>query len=251
MTFDYLFIGGCPRSGTTALYRTVNGHSQIALGMERHHAAVVGRKRQITADLYSPEGFFRVADLDRRLLSEKYINNVLNRSVFQEKFASAYFRGDNIPRIYESFDTVRRAMPSARFIFCLRNIMEVASSFNNRFHGVKGQQWSNDYKIAVRMWNQYVQFLDRHVEDPCIQILQYEDFYHAYDLESRILTWLDLPREAAFSSKVQGMAEEAKKLAEDRQLNLSSGECRYLSYNADWDAYKRVVERLPSSAGAD
>jgi len=31
----YLFVAGCPRSGTTALVKILNSHDQIILGMER------------------------------------------------------------------------------------------------------------------------------------------------------------------------------------------------------------------------
>lgn len=142
----YVFIVGCPRSGTTLLQRIVNSHPEIAVAPESHwiprlyakpwaatERGMISRKL-VTRLLAHPK--FRRLNLgsdDVAELAEK-----AERSTYSE-LVSAIFDlygtaqgkplvGDKTPDYVRAIDILHRLWPSARFVHVIRDGRDVALS---------------------------------------------------------------------------------------------------------------------------
>ncbi|MEO1749491.1 MAG: sulfotransferase [Pseudomonadota bacterium] len=149
--FKYLFVGGCARSGTTALTHLANAHDDVAIGIERYNSAW-GNKR-LTPDLFEEKRFFEVRDTDtrapdavRKRLEEFKENHGA------DKYAMARVRGDKNPMITRHYDMLRENFQSYKIAFIVRNPFSVALSFQKRFEN-KNDTFRSDGYQAIHDWN--------------------------------------------------------------------------------------------------
>ena len=148
-----LFLTGVARSGTTAMAQLLNRHPDICLGIERYKAKFLRRSEFEGAD-FTPERFFDFRASDTNILPG---NAAKWRGIYDrmaEKFPGARVVGDKIPHLYEKFDACSQVFPEAKWIYMLRDINGVASSWNARAGNPK-DKWSSkrDFRAAVETWN--------------------------------------------------------------------------------------------------
>lgn len=171
MEKNYIFISGCPRTGTTALVKLLNTHPDVIIGMERYKAyafdpALVSN---LKPSLFTAESFFDMRPDQTNVLSGHLEWEREYKSMYDElkvKWELAVERGnadsivwgDKFPqycRLYKQMDD--SFDDHIKWIFTTRNIMEVALSFNYRAESVNSNgAWSRnwDYKMAVTLWNE-------------------------------------------------------------------------------------------------
>lgn len=176
----YLFVCGTPRSGTTAMARTLSYHPDIVLGIERF------KLRYSQGELDDDE--FRSLFTKRRFLAFSCEDtNVSVDMAFARKFDlytqeydDAVYVGDKSPRLYERFQFLRRTFLACRVVFMLRDPFHVARSWQVRAMN-PDDQWgrTNDYRAAVAEWNtsitRVVQSLDMFGDD--LILVSYDDFF--------------------------------------------------------------------------
>ena len=66
----YLFVAGCPRSGTTALVKLLNSHYQIILGMERFKYV----KKKITPNHFTKTNFLALDKQETNIFGKHWDN---------------------------------------------------------------------------------------------------------------------------------------------------------------------------------
>jgi Sulfotransferase family len=143
----YLFIAGCPRSGTSALVFLLNEHPQIALGFERFK-----RTRALLDPFhFTPAQFFSP------VLAETDIQGELLYRRLRERWNSGSVKvlGDKVPLYWRVLPELFARFPSARMILMVRELQDVAASFDRRARD-PGDWWpaENDRTLAVTMWNE-------------------------------------------------------------------------------------------------
>lgn len=146
----YVFVCGTPRSGTTLLAKVFGSNGQVVLGIERF--------KRLLGCGYVPELFvkdrffdFQVSDTNARYEAYRDYYESARR-----KFEDARYIGDKIPNLYKRISQVNDAFSGeATFVFCYRNLFEVAASWNARAQNPKDRNWpeANDYREAVKHWN--------------------------------------------------------------------------------------------------
>jgi len=152
---NVLFLAGQGRSGTTALMEVLSSHPDIALGAERFKGlwapASIGA---LTPDLFDRERFFDFSD-GLTNLTPDHPDPQWRRHYerMAEKWDTATYVGDKmtqvqIRRLWETF-------PAARFVCIVRDIAEVAHSWNQRAHNPADGNWPEvaDAQLAVKRWN--------------------------------------------------------------------------------------------------
>nr|WP_170538871.1 sulfotransferase [Ruegeria arenilitoris] len=177
---NYIFCGGCPRSGTTLLQRIIGNHSTVFSEQEFQYipSHLVPFRRAIS-DGISQHNVDRIVDhssLDEACRA--FVNTVfktkleeVGKQVFCEKTpANALF----IPEILEMF-------PKATFVLIIRDPRDVVNSFRgvrNRYlsKNLEPPKFVRSIARSVRELNRY---LDSSIvaqrDDPRVLIVYYED----------------------------------------------------------------------------
>jgi hypothetical protein len=155
----YVFIVGCPRSGTTLLRRLVDAHPQIAIiHQSRFIPYFFERRRGLT-----PEGLVTTKLVDRLLEARGVKNLETSRELLESlvetgepvsysTFVTGVFDlygkgqgkrlvGDKVPGYVRSIPTLHALWPEARFVHLIRDGRDVCMSAIN---------WSRAYKLARR-----------------------------------------------------------------------------------------------------
>lgn len=220
----YLFICGCPRSGTTALWTTLVSNKKIVLGVERY-GSYFSHNKTLHQDLFSFERFFDLQPGDT------FYSNLNEFSNYYEdakvNYPDAIWVGDKIPRLYENFDNLIRDTPSAIFIMPLRNIEEVAMSYKIRQLNNEGDTWPADFgvKKAIDDWNLSLDVVNARRNNKNYILLDYDDlFYSDSDIFNKLLGFLDVPIDEKFVGTVTWMRKHAIELRKNRVDILSDQE---------------------------
>ncbi|MGH3146282.1 MAG: sulfotransferase family protein [Rubrobacter sp.] len=155
----YLFIVGCPRSGTTLLRRLVDAHPLIAIPREQHWLAKwFERRKGVT-----PEGTVTPELIDDLLEYEKFVRLGIGRedleglmasgqAISYASFVSSVFDlygqargkplvGDKTPAYVRSIPTLSSLWPEARFVHITRDGRDVCLSAIN---------WDRSARLADR-----------------------------------------------------------------------------------------------------
>jgi hypothetical protein len=142
----YVFVVGCPRSGTTLLGRLLNAHPELAIIHEgRFVAAFFERRRGLT-----PDGAVTPALIDRLLGFRPFENVSVSREQLGQladggepvpyaRFVSRIFDlhgeahgkrlvGDKTPHYVRSISTLHSLWPHARFVHIVRDGRDVCQS---------------------------------------------------------------------------------------------------------------------------
>ena len=155
----YLFIVGCPRSGTTLLRRLVDTHPLVAVIDEmRWIASFFERREGLTPEgLVTPDLVDRLLAYDRFAtleISREQLGRLIDTSdpVPYPNFVSAIFDlygqaqgkslvGDKTPRYVRRIPTLHALWPEAKFVHLIRDGRDVCMS---------AISWSRAYKLARR-----------------------------------------------------------------------------------------------------
>ncbi len=158
-TMKFLFLGGPPRSGTTALVQLLNQHPQIALGVERYKYVYGDKSRwdEIGPPLYLRPRFFDLQATDTNISLGNAKNNAygLNgRQLLEAKFDAAQYHGDKLPSIIKFADLLNQRLGACKFIIIFRDIERMCSSWNVRAQR-PADSWpaENDFRQAVSNYN--------------------------------------------------------------------------------------------------
>jgi len=182
----YVFIVGCPRSGTTLLERIINAHPRIAITPESHWIPrlFVKRKGLTREGLVTSELLSRLLELPRFIAlgvgQEELLKLVGNgEPVHYTSFVSSIFDlygkaqgkplvGDRTPDHVRWLDTLHALWPLARIIHLIRDGRDVCLSIAN---WTKAHQknpgtfatWKDDPISTAALWWELNVRLGRHV----------------------------------------------------------------------------------------
>ena len=174
MNNPYLFIVGCPRSGTTLIQRMVNAHYQMAITPESHWIPRFYAKPWAV----NPEGFVTRKLIRRLLAKPKFARLKLNedelkmltgkaKQISYSQLVSLIFDlygkaqgkplvGDKTPDYVRSIQALHKLWPSARFVHVIRDGRDVALSMMDwtKVHPKPGDfvTWEKDRVSTAAAW---------------------------------------------------------------------------------------------------
>jgi hypothetical protein len=175
MANPYVFIVGCPRSGTTLLQRIVNAHSQIAIMPESHWIPRLFDKRKgLTPEgLVTPEliphllkhpNFSRLKIEREELLKLLGTGQPVPYPEFVARIFEVYGRregkslvGDKTPGYVRTLHTLHALWPTARFVHLTRDGRDVCLSMagwpkaHQKRPGVFAT-WKDDSVSTTALW---------------------------------------------------------------------------------------------------
>ncbi len=233
MTNPYVFIVGCPRSGTTLLQRVVDAHPQIAITPESHWIPRCFEKRRGL----TPEGLVTPELIPRLLEDRRFADLHIGREelealmgtgqpVSYSSFVTGIFDlygkaqgkalvGDKTPGYVRWLRTLHALWPQARFVHLIRDGREVCLSTVNwpRAHQWKRPgafaTWKGDPVSTSALWWEWNVRLGRQAGHSLGPDLYYEIRYeslvnHPAEACAALCAFLGLPYDEAMLRFHQG-----------------------------------------------
>lgn len=209
----HLFVVGLDRSGTTAIARIIDGHSQVVLGMERFKSLWTAQEAaHLTPALFEEGRFFDFSSHRFTNLTPDQPKWAAYYEQAQSKYGQARYVGDKVTRP-AIIPVLRQNFPDARFLFIARDVFEVAHSWERRATR-NDTAWGADHNAQayVKEWNAALRtMLDEHQRNPRkVTLVDYGRFFAGEDLEPLrdVVRALRLPMEPKIR-KMYGGARRA------------------------------------------
>jgi hypothetical protein len=229
------FICGCPRSGTSALRNVFNQDERFAIGMERYYYKAA-HEFSLKNSLFNKERFFTLKEGDT------FWSDLGMYEGIKPSFDKAVYRGDKIPKLYNHFESLFLELPDSKVLFIIRDIYDVASSYNVRANNINDKNWSRDqnYKVAVDDWNKSLVSLYQafHEKKQDITPVFYEEFFGNKESITKLYNKLGLPVSIEIEDNFGSFVNKYKQLnTGKKESKLSQEEEEYIANNANFKLY--------------
>ena len=142
-----LIVGGCPRSGTTALARLLNCHPRVLLGDERYYWRF--ENGELAPGLFEPGRFFDLQEADRHWDEDR---PPLPEGAGCDRFEDAAWVGDKYPPLWRAYGAIAERLPDAQILCVVRNPLSVAESYAARAAD-EDDGWPFGAERALTDWN--------------------------------------------------------------------------------------------------
>lgn len=246
----YLFITGCPRSGTSALSLLIGAHPKIAMGVERFHNLVIPNFK-LKRDHFSEQRFFDFKPSDSHIKLQDQPRIELSYQSLKERYGQCDYVGDKIPYLYDYYNELVEefaAEDQLSLIVIIRNVFDVANSYEHRAAD-ENQKWSRDYKKAVGDWNRCMRkTLNLSQSFDKITLVQYEDLYGGQNLDllHSIFNDLDLKTSKSVIDFYNEQLKQSRKKEQIRNENylLTTKQKRLICLNSKNNLYKKLVNNF-------
>ncbi len=167
----FVFVVGCPRSGTTLLQRMLDNHPELAVAHDSHFIPLaiknesVGVDPQLTPELVTWVTTYR--RFHRLQLSEGDVAEAASRSATYSEFVGALYAayarahgkrlaGEKTPDYVRYLPQLHALFPTARFIHIIRDGRDVALSVRDWTQGGKGPSrramWDEEPVAVCALW---------------------------------------------------------------------------------------------------
>jgi Glycosyl transferases group 1/Sulfotransferase family len=199
----YLFIAGCPRSGTSALTFLLNEHPQLAIGFERFK-----RIRGVLDPFhFDPARLFAPVTAETDVAGELLYERLARRW----DAGGVQVLGDKVPLYTRVLPALLDRFPQGRVVVLVRELPDVAASFRRR--AADPDDWwpaENDHRAAVELWNEALadtRRAERLGYGERILLLPYEAFFGADTRElgerwlHALMSFIGVPASARLSAE--------------------------------------------------
>jgi hypothetical protein len=242
----YLFIVGCPRSGTTALWQLLTSHPRICLGVERF------AKMSESASFIEPALFEQQRFFDIRPGDTFYSDLSFGEGAYegmQARYSDALYRGDKIPQLYQWLPLLFETFQPLKVVFIFRNVFDVAASYVARANEPYDMTWSSDWGAAkaVADWSAAVEMGLRVADRPGLLFVEYEMLYGAGQGLEALFSFLNLEIEDSVRTEWAREMQVARELEADRKRELSPVAVAEIVRRAPFVRYRELLGRLQDS----
>jgi len=230
---QYLFLCGCPRSGTSELTRILATHPDFVIGMEKYlNHRTADDISKLTPEIMEKDAFFDM-EYERKTFPGKrnqFLDDFYGKML--PRYDSARYVGDKDPTYYLAYDHLLSTFPDVKIICMLRNVYDVAHSWTAR--SIRRNLPEADYRMGVSFWNDSVKESQKYCQTHPgkIIICEYAKLYSdSMDYYHKLLNWLDVDTsqenetyvKSSFQSKPRDNSEEAVAyIKEHAQINAAA-----------------------------
>lgn len=270
MNKKWLVIGGCPRSGTTALLDCMNHHPNIGLMWEFNFFKYINEFKFIFHKEKYLKRFSWIEDINANERSEEskkthqeYLNFIpreehlrfIIHSLFESVFPNKELMvvGEKLPVYINEFkEHLNLKVGPIKYIHLFRNPLWVANSFQRRINLTEEKKdiWGenrnlNSVNKAIEHWINSITFYKKNNNRLDMLPVKYEDFFVSPDETHRKIfnfidvSYFDIPN---FSGEKYGPLKELNEEQEEivrKKLNV---------FIENWDKYSidELIELIPN-----
>jgi hypothetical protein len=220
-------------------------HPEVALGVERYKRLWLGRAIEtLTPEHFERDRFFDFSDGLTNLVPEQHPQWAAYYARMAAKWDTATYVGDKVTSL--RMRQVWELHPEARFVCIVRDINEVAHSWNARAHDPGDLSWSPtaDARVAVRRWNAALRTIRvAHREHPDrIVVVEYARFFgdpQATPLHA-VLDFLGLAVEPGIAAAFAAAHEAYTSTIADKPRELPEADRAFIDAEANRRLWRRV-----------
>jgi hypothetical protein len=201
-------VTGIARGGANAVMDMLNAHQNACIGYSRYKFKFL-RHGIYDPDFFDKSRFFRFRKADTNLSPEKAPKVAALYDKMRDKWDDAAVVGDMIPDLFQKEHEVLKAYPQVRIVSVLRNLKDVALSWDALAHK-KNSNWpkDKDFVKACIHWEQQNRTLLETISNPKFasrMFLLDFDTLPSQSLETgqALLDFLNLPEAAGFSAELE------------------------------------------------
>lgn len=247
MHANYLFIVGCPRSGTTALGNMFAQHPKVVMGIERYGHRAFPANFSLSPNLFKLERFTEFREGDTFYDSLAFAPAAY--SDLSRKFPGAVWVGDKIPTLFRTLPKLFTAFPKeTRVLFIFRNIFDVAASYKARKEDLS-DNWSKGVSDAISDWADAIRCFRKSDNKRQIIPILYEDLFSDIKILKSLFVHMGLEYNSNFDAIMQGYYDRSRVLEKGRMRNLTEKEVLDICLRAPFGAYREVVETAREFSG--
>lgn len=247
----YLFVCGCPRSGTTALMHLLNAHRSIALGVERYKKfAKEENINKLDKHVFEKDFFLDIKPGQTNLNPSHKSWDTKWKRVYDSmvpKFSrDDLLIGDKYPHYYMFYDQINQTFDAPKWIFILRDVRDVAMSYNSRAADRK-DRWNSDrnYIAAVEDWNISIEKTLEYLASgrDNLFVCEYASlFSYSPDYLAAMLKFLEVALYPDLSNYYRNMTKDwQQRLLKQKKLPIEQE--KYVAANARWDLRDTLLTR--------
>jgi hypothetical protein len=240
----FLFVTGCPRSGTTAIGDLLNTHPGIVLGIERFILRAFNNPGfSLEPSLYEHDRFFEIRPKDT--FYDDLEGFYAGYREMRTKYHRSRYIGDKLPNLYQSMERFQKVFPSnAKIVIIFRNIFHVAASYIRRARNLDDHFWrrDQDLRVALSDWQEAMTFLEDERDNPNVIPLCYEDFFTDIRYLHNLLDDLGLPSSTSIEDCYNGLKEQFTALDSAGRLSLSPADVVEIIEKAPLEKYNIARE---------
>ena len=233
----YLFIGGCARSGTTALWRVIAKQQSAVIGLERYV------NMRFTPNFFRPDLFQEDRFFDVRKGETWYssIDKVPYYSQARHRYRDAKIVGDKIPNLTTLLPEIFEHFPNSVILYIVRNLFDVANSYQKRAIDPNDKTWPEhrDYQRASEDWNSSLEAAIAWANKLPFILINYEKFFAGQADIGSVANFVEL--DADVMKRNYETALRAIRPGSE-QLALSPLQRQYLALNGNFALYSEVLK---------
>jgi hypothetical protein len=210
-----LLIGGCPRSGTTALVELLNTNPSVFISSEENLLNTENSLRKLLgtrerrAEVYRTKGLRELSERET-LSAEKILASNFTEEAAWPTIQFLYewlhlknhpshtlkLWGDKLPNYYKHIDEVL-AIPDVKYLHITRNPLDVINSMMRRTEMARqGKDWwkaNTELKTMIEAWSEAYVVAEKIENHPHVLHLHYEDLvFNFSESIARVNRFLDL-----------------------------------------------------------
>lgn len=158
MSDRFLFVSGCPCSGTTVLAHILNWSDSVFVGLERYGSRIAHNPETFTPDLFTAQRLSRFVHGDCTYpdyASKPGYHRAHANAKDASRVARSTLVGDKVPALSRYVDAFHSAAWEGRditLLVILRNVVEVAACYRKRKLR-PSIAWDNDHPQAIAAWS--------------------------------------------------------------------------------------------------
>ena len=244
----HLFICGCPRSGTTALWRLLTASPEIVLGVERFGMRLM-TEESIRPEHFEKTRFFQLEDGDTFYDDLDRFQSYY--SIARERFSDADIVGDKIPFLYYKLAHIGRQFPGAKVVFIFRNIFDVAASYQRRAENSDDHYWRRNQGVecAVKDWHDAIEAFTHSPFSLDIYPVSYEDLFMSEVGLEALMTFLNIKNRTPIRECYKFEIESSLQLELRRNRQMSLKDIMTICREAPFDKYRRILHLCNKKTG--
>jgi hypothetical protein len=241
-TRDLIFIGGCARSGTTALCGLMNAHRRVLLGLERYFLR--WRDRTVGPEHFEVDRFLDMQEGDTH--SGPNVRRQFEELRRSKRDGECGTIGDKYPALFDVYDHVWKTFPAARVLYIVRDPRYVALSYQRRADNAADKRFSKGGLTAVREWNASVRATVSALQQGRpITVVGYERVFASRSSARRLFEAMGLDPDDADWSLIDSYIAYAAKVDKPLPFHLAGKQGLIRSYAAamaDWRSYRTLLD---------
>ena len=237
-TNPFVFVVGCPRSGTTLLQRMLDNHPQLAIANDTHFITRAAKKvlRKDPQPLLTPdllEAVISYRRFYRMGLDEEAVRKAAENCHGYAEFVSRLYTlrgrkkhkplsGEKTPDFCRKIPVLHRLFPVARFVHIIRDGRNTALSTLNWATASKGpgkwSLWNKDPVGTCALWWRWQAGTGQRdgglLGDELYLRVKYEDLVAHPEKELQVIaSFLDIPNSEAMANYHAGKTKHAPGLS--------------------------------------